>query len=63
MKTFQVDLKACLGLVLPTPVSFKKIEAGFWVILLRGARLLPAMNHNISFHFDVCVSTGDFIIL
>ena len=34
MKAFRVDLKAFLGLVLPTPSSSKKIEAGFRVILL-----------------------------
>jgi len=40
MKAFRVDLKAGLGLVLLTPSSFGKIEAGFWVILLHGPCLL-----------------------
>ena len=41
MKAFQVDLKACLGLVIPDQYyPIVKIEVGFRVILLRGPRLL-----------------------
>ena len=38
---FWVDLKACLGLVLPNQYYvIVKIEAGFWVMLFRGPCLL-----------------------
>ena len=44
LKAFRVNLKACLGLVLPitntASSSSGKNEAGFWVILFRGPRLL-----------------------
>ena len=40
MKAFRVDLKACLVLTNTAPSSSGKIEAGFWVILLCGPRLL-----------------------
>ena len=36
---FWVDLKACLGLVLPASLS-GNIKAGFWVILFCGPCLL-----------------------
>ena len=43
LKAFRVNLKDCLGLVLPNQYHHsivKKIEAGFRVILLRGSCLL-----------------------
>jgi len=40
LKAFWVDLKAFLGLVLPTPSRSGKFEGDFRVILLRGPRLL-----------------------
>ena len=43
LKAFRVDLKAFLGLVLPNEyclIAMWEIEAGFWVILFRGPRLL-----------------------
>ena len=43
LKALRVDLKTCLGLVLPTNTassSSGKIEAGFWVMLSRGPNLL-----------------------
>ena len=39
LKAFRVDLKACLGLVLPNEyclIVVKEIEAGFWMMLFRG---------------------------
>ena len=48
MKAFQVDLKACLGLVLTTNTassSSGKTEAGFWVMLFCGPRLLLCGPH------------------
>ena len=61
MKAFQVDLKACLGLVVPNqyyPIVVWEIEVGFRVILLCGPRLLlcrpyyePLLWFMISFCF------------
>ena len=36
LKAFQVDLKACLGLVLPASLLSGKSEAGFWVMFFHG---------------------------
>ena len=36
LKAFQVDLKACLGLVLPASSLSEKIEAGFGVMFFMG---------------------------
>ena len=46
LKAFRVNLKACLGLVLPKQYCLivvrenRKIEAGFWVMLFYGPYLL-----------------------
>ena len=39
LKAFQADLKACLGLVLPSQyclIVVRKIETGFWVMFFMG---------------------------
>ena len=36
MEAFWVNLKACLGLVLPALSSSGKYEAGFWVMFFHG---------------------------
>jgi len=56
LKTFWVDLKACLGLVLPNqycPIAVWENEADFWVILLHRTCLLlrrPAERKPFNSH-------------
>ena len=43
LKAFQVNLKACLGTVLPNQyclIVIRENEAGFWVMFFHGLRLL-----------------------
>jgi len=62
LKIFQVNLKAQFYLTNTIPVSFKKIEAGFRVILLHGPHLLlgrpnyePLLWFMIIFNLLVCL--------
>ena len=48
LKAFRVNLKVCLGLVLPNqyyPIVVWEIKAGFQVILLRGPCLLLGLPY------------------